>query len=124
MAFFRCTVVPESGGGGDYEVRYIKGVSSRSGSATTVNFDLSSYLSDYATLEVDNIICELTSTWGRSATSAQNIQITYSYNPSTGTFTATSNNTFGSSKIHIANFLIIKPGVSAIPTTTGIVESR
>lgn len=124
MAFYRCSAPSQGGGGGNYEVRYLQNISSNTGTATTAKFNLANYLDDYATLEADNIICELTSTWARSASAAQNLQLSYSYDSSTGLFTMTSNNTFGGSKVHVANFIIIKPGVSSIPTTTGITEGR
>lgn len=120
MAFLRCMPKGGSGGGG-YDLRYLKNISSRTGTSTTVNFDLSAYLDDYASLESDNIICEFTSTWARSATASQNLQLSYSYNPSTGLYSVTSNNTFGGSKVHAANFLIVKPSISTVPSTTGIV---
>lgn len=124
MAFYRCSAPSQGGGGGNYEVRYLQNISSNTGATRTVNFNLANYLDDYASLDVDNIVCELTSTWAKSSSAAFSMTLAYSYTPSTGLFTVTSNTAFGNAKVHVANFIIIKPGVSSIPTTTGITEGR
>lgn len=124
MAFYRCSAPSQGGGGGGYEVRYLQNISSNTGTARTANFNLANYLDDYESLDVDNIVCELTTTWGKSSTAAFTVTLAYSYTASTGLFTITSNNAFSNAKVHVANFIIIKPGVSSIPTTTGIVEGR